>query len=305
MNHKLSKSFCILSIALLIIFSANIFGQNAQTQKCADDVDYDAIIAQATKDIKFSKYNLPAFLKRGRAYIRTNEFEKAFEDFQSVTDLNPKESKAFYFRGYMYAKRANYEKSIQEFSIAIDLNPEYADAFYGRGRSYDFKNELNLAFDDFSKVISLDSNYLEAYYTRGAVNQKLLNQKEALKDWSKANDIITEEINLSPKNVCSFDNYTRRGMLYVVSGDLKKGLADYNKSIELKSNDFEAYYYRAELHLRQNNARAAINDLNTAIKLDGDFAENYFQRAIAYEKLGETEKAKADRQTYEELSKKP
>ncbi len=93
-------------------------------------------------------------------------------------------------------------------------------------------------------------------------------------------------------------------IIHISSCNLRQALADYNKSIELKKDNFQAYYYRARLYLYQDKHKSAIDDLTKAIALNPQFAESYKNRAVAYDKIGEAEKAEADRKRYEELSKR-
>lgn len=80
---KFSKNYAAV-LFVMILCAANLFGQSLTPAKCAEDEDFDAQIAEATKGIEFSAYNLPAFLKRGSAYYNKGNYEQALDDFQKL-----------------------------------------------------------------------------------------------------------------------------------------------------------------------------------------------------------------------------
>lgn len=137
------------------------------------------------------------------------------------------------------------------------------------------------------------------------IHSVLSNYKEASKDWGRAIQITFDEIKLAPaKNNCAYENYFQRAVIYTAADEFGRALAEYSKSIELKKDNSQTYFYRADLYSRQKKYKSAIDDLTKAISLDPQFAENYKDRADAFEKIGEAEKGKVDREKYEELSKK-
>ncbi|HIK90410.1 MAG TPA: tetratricopeptide repeat protein [Planctomycetes bacterium] len=75
-----------------------------------------------------------------------------------------------------------------------------------------------------------------------------------------------------------------------------EAMDDYDKAIEDDPENAEAYYKRGFALLSHSNALdAAVVDFNKAIELKPDYARAYLMRGRAYESLGDTEKANADR----------
>ena len=77
-----------------------------------------------------------AFLSRGVAYLKTEQMEKAIEDFSRVIDLNDLNIRAYYYRGITYLIKENLEKAISDLDRTIELKPDHGPAFFARGTAY-------------------------------------------------------------------------------------------------------------------------------------------------------------------------
>jgi len=93
--------------------------------------------------------------KRGVAYYRKREHDKAIADFTEAIRLSPKHAKAYRNRGIHYYLTGEHDKAIAEWTEAIQLNPKYADAYFNRGNAYADKGERAKAEADFAKAKEL------------------------------------------------------------------------------------------------------------------------------------------------------
>lgn len=78
-----------------------------------------------------------------------------------------------------------------------------------------------------------------------------------------------------------FSHYLKDG-----EGGLDRAIADYDKSIQIKSDVAEAYLIRGWLYSHKSQHDRAIADFNDAIKLKPNLAEAYFSRGVAYSAKG-------------------
>jgi Tfp pilus assembly protein PilF len=89
--------------------------------------------------------------------------------------------------------------------------------------------------------------------------------------------------------------YVEAGKKAHWDGDKKKGLALYNKAIEIDPECKEAYVQRGTLYSEAGRPKDALKDFTTAIKLDPNDSYPYEQRAFIYRNhLHDEAKAKAD-----------
>ena len=77
-------------------------------------------------------------------------------------------------------------------------------------------------------------------------------------------------------------------------GKYDKALADFNKALELNSNNAEAYENRGLIYYHEKKYSQALDEFNKAIELRNDNAEPYFSRSLTYEKLSKTQEAADD-----------
>jgi tetratricopeptide (TPR) repeat protein len=73
------------------------------------------------------------------------------------------------------------------------------------------------------------------------------------------------------------------------------------KSIELDPNDWEPHYELGVLLAKGHDYRAAATELARSIELDGKEAMTHYHLARVYDRLGDPEKAKAEREIHQRL----
>jgi serine/threonine protein kinase/tetratricopeptide (TPR) repeat protein len=78
------------------------------------------------------------------------------------------------------------------------------------------------------------------------------------------------------------------------SGDHALALAEFQRAIEMRPEEFWPYFYHGICSYRLGDSRAALASLGTAIALSPLTAECYYNRALAYQALGRNEEAIRD-----------
>jgi tetratricopeptide (TPR) repeat protein len=156
-----------------------------------------------------------------------------------LSDPNLTSAEKCYNRGYSQRGIGDIDKAIEYFSEAIEKDDDYSAAYFERGYCYDIKGELKSAIDDFTKAIEFDnkwellSSLSLAYYSRAR-------SYHAIKS----------------------DDENRQKEILALS------LADWIKTLELKSNQPEAHYGRGLVYIDLNELQHAIDDFNKAVELN-------------------------------------
>ncbi len=254
--------------------------------------EYDKAIENYDKAIELNPEYAKAYYFRGYAYYNLKDYGKAIEDYSKAMELNPEDAVAYNNLGNAYAALKDYDKAIENYSKAIELNPEDAYAYCFRGDAYDDLKEYNKAIEDYSKAIELNPEDAYAYCFRGLAYAALKEYDKAIEDYSKA-------IKLNPEDAYAYNN---RGIAYYESKEYDKAKTDIEKSLELDPDSGYIYDSLGELLLETGKYDEAIENFTRAIELGCNEIETYEKRAKAYEAIGETEKAEADRKTTETLS---
>lgn len=115
-----------------------------------------------------------ALYGRGLWYQDHDDYDKAIQDYTSITQINPNNRNAHFNLGYIHQIYLKvYNEAIKHYSRAIDADPAYAEAYYNRALAYETLGNIGPARLDYKKAIEL----------RGANGYKLA--EEGLKRVSK------------------------------------------------------------------------------------------------------------------------
>jgi len=207
--------------------------------------------------------------------------------------LNPAFAYAYEERAYIYRYNLrDIEKAIQDYTKFLELEPETAHRYCDRGELYEEQGKYDLAIKDYTNAIKYNPDNCVYYNRRADVYRWKLNQYDmAIKDYTS---IVTM--------VPDFDAevYSTRGWCYLLIGEHKKALADADSAIALNGNCDSAYNLRGAAYHGLRQYENAIQAYNKAVQLVA--APAYYEnRAIAYDAIGETQKAAADRAKAKEL----
>jgi tetratricopeptide (TPR) repeat protein len=87
-------------------------------------------------------------------------------------------------------------------------------------------------------------------------------------------------------------------------GDINSAISDFDRAIELDSENAFAYYKRAGVYLKKDDCDQAIADFDSAIEIDPEYALAYLFRGICLGEIGWKELAIADLEKAIELGLK-
>ena len=93
-----------------------------------------------------------------------------------------------------------------------------------------------------------------------------------------------------------FSFYQTRADANLGKGEYTLALADYDKAVELRTDDAVAFLNRGKTHYNLKAFDKAGADYNKAIELDPKDSKAYYNRAVLFERLGNLDKAIADYQ---------
>jgi tetratricopeptide (TPR) repeat protein len=192
----------------------------------AEEGKYNEAIVHYNKAIGMTPLtpdHILAYNKRGMAYNKLGQNQRALEDFNEAIKLDRYDIKAYENRGVTYAKLGLYQRALEDFNETIRLKPNYADTYNNRGVTYAKLGLYQRALEDFNKVIRLKHNNADAYYNRGVAYIDLGQQERAFDDFDEA-------IRLKPNYA---DAYNNRGGIYLNQGYGKLGCSDAQKACEL------------------------------------------------------------------------
>jgi tetratricopeptide (TPR) repeat protein len=234
--------------------------------------------------------------------------------------------------GMMLLQSGGYRSSVDAFTRAIEESPKYAMAYIRRGRAYHHLGEYQKAIADYDQTLTLKQYEAEAYYGHGDAARALGDYPQAIADytaslkkrwtafvmWERAETyremketqsafadykaVIKHYEAIIKRNSEDSVSYYHRGKAYAQIDKDQLALADFDRAIEIQPNFVEAYLGRGEIYERLEQAET---DYLKVITLSSRQIEQlgrehpvlapvYYRRGYAYERLGQTGKARED-----------
>lgn len=248
-----------------------------------------------------------ADMQNGTVALRNWELRYAIAAFTRAIEIEPEYAEAYMKRGLAYYRSGRYNAAIEDYTRALNLNRYHADAYTSRGDAHRGLGDLQQALGDYSAALKKRWN-ARVIQKRAQTHLKRGDFQKAFADY---NTLIQRQPNVLA--------YYARGNAYLqaaAQGDenhLKSALADLNRTLTLEARFAGGYICRAQIHALLGEHAAAAGDYKHAAKLftetleawQGELqtrAQFHFWRALAYQKLGEIDKAAvAVTETYSSL----
>ena len=124
-----------------------------------------------------------AYGSRAYTYFRLKDYQRAIEDFNRATELDPTYIWGYGQRGRIYRHLRMYDKALADFNRAIELDSSDAWAYSHRGLVYFYMGDDTNALADFNRAIELDPEYVNAYGRRGGAYLNLGDLEHAREDY--------------------------------------------------------------------------------------------------------------------------
>ncbi len=319
---KLKTSLLIIPLSFIFLSIIACSPKLYDTGKnFMDSGNYQDAILQFTKLIKEKPEYVNAYLSRAKAYEKSEELEKAADDYKRASALNTKDENILFNAGRLYYKLENYEKAIKMLSGATSLDKEMNKAYDLKMMSYIKLKKYNKALLESNHLLELNKT-LHNYYWHGYIADKLKIYNLAENDFRKAIELSDKDIKShialadilykSSKfdqsiNICNKainidskckDAYWIRSRAYKEKFDYSKAIDDLSKVIVIDNNNEKAYFTRGLYYQEFNQHQSAINDFSKVLSLDSDNALAYFYRAKSNEEITQYKKAISDYKKY-------
>lgn len=225
------------------------------------------------------------FLARTCASL--GDLRRAAELLQKLRDQNPRDAKVLYTLGLVYMKLGD--------STLEDLQKLHPESYLNdllMGTAAEDRQQFAEAIKDFRNAIAKAPKARGLHYALGNALYLDGQLQEALKEFELENRI-------DPYNY----------MAHVLTAVIllpaypNKALRVSSQAIKLKPDLGPAYLIRGRALLTLKRPREAISDLKKAAQLAPDEKTVHFQLALAYEQVGLTKEADAQKAIFENMGK--
>jgi tetratricopeptide (TPR) repeat protein len=133
----------------------------------------------------------------GLSYLDYNYFDKALDSFLKLMPKYKDNWNINYLIGLCFKGMKDYELAIDYFNNAIELNDEEADIYNELGIIYFVQGNILDAVNIFDKGIKKINDDYKLYFNRGLGYMQLGDNKLALKDIIKANELNPYDENVA------------------------------------------------------------------------------------------------------------
>jgi tetratricopeptide (TPR) repeat protein len=254
----------------------------------ADAIPYlSALLEQKPRDIE-------AHIKRGNSYLRLNQPEAAFADFNWVVGFKPTFPPAYTDRGIANLMLSRLDAAAADFRMAIRLYdyppPLFNPATGPPLTAYD--DPFWIDDNSWNVINTYAPGNIDRWGTQRALAHSGLGQ---VYHRMGRNDLALTEYNRSLQfNPLDPNAQVGRADALAGLGQAEQALAGYDDALRLAPNDSRAYSGRGEARARSGQTEAALADFGRAIALDPTFARARRLRASVLSGEGRHEQALAD-----------
>ena len=246
-------------------------------------------------------------------YLRSGDYDKAIEDYDTFTGLSPGEADAYMWRGCAYYLKGEVDRAIADYDKAIGLSPDNALALYKRGLAHARLGNSSQANQDFARAMAIgfdeatgESGELGQLSQSGSQNlpehgQGIFHYTRALERLSRADydnavaDIDEARKLIDPNLIHAYAVemhavYYQSGVAYYDTGLYDQAVLLFDKALSVVPvpPDYPATIYQRGLsHYRAGRHRLAIADFDKVIHLDQEFPDAAHYRQMSEEALSE------------------
>jgi predicted Zn-dependent protease len=230
----------------------------------------------------------------GQAYAAANRPDDAVREFRAAVERAPATEAYAFDLGQLQLRRGDFSgaavtlgKACQRFPDSAQLQLAYGVAAYGQRRFAD-------AIDAFLRVTAIDRAVEQPYVFLARIlaqaGDRLPQVVAAFAAWEKA----------EPGNYLAVCLHAKA--LDAAAGDAAEIEAALRRSIQLNDGYWESHFELGVLLLKNRESKQAAAELSRSIELNPKVAAAHFQLARAYEKLGDPERARAERAEHQRLT---
>lgn len=230
----------------------------------------------------------------GQVYAAANRPDEAERQFQAAVERDPQSEIYAFDLGQIQLRRADFAgamatfgKAGQRFPNSAQIQLSFGVAAYGQRRFGD-------AIDAFLRVTAMDRSVEQPYLFLGRIlgqaGDRLPQVVAAFAAWEKA----------EPGNYLAVCLHAKA--LNAASGDPAEIEMKLRRSIQLSDAYWESHFELGVLLEKKREWKEAAAELTRSIELNPKAAAPHFQLARAYGKLGDPERARAERAEHQRLT---
>ena len=210
--------------------------------------DLDRAEENFNQVITYKSDFIGAYIGLGLTFEKGKKFKKAESIYKKGIELRKDVFELYFYLGNTLQKLKNLDEAIENFKKAIKINPQFFGSYSNLGNAYHILGKFKEAIENYEKAIQLNNKSPETFNNFGNLLRQLGNLNYSEKNLKAA-------IVLNPNYAKAFNNL---GNTYRVMGKLDKAINAYEKAINI-----DPKLSKAEAHLifqKKNICDFSISD---------------------------------------------
>ncbi len=195
--------------------------------------DYKQCISDLEEVKKTYKDTFYVYTSLGNAFVKLNQQNLAFENYNKAIALNPKSEESYINRGVLNFEKNNLEAAIKDYKKAIELNPNNANALNNLGLALIKIKDYNNALLVIDKSLTFDAGNPFYINNKAFLMLKLNKNDEAQK-------LAEKSLRIDDTNPYAYRNL---GIAFFNKKDFKNAKLNLEKALALKSDIEETREY--------------------------------------------------------------
>lgn len=127
--------------------------------------------------------------KKAQELMDEQKYEKALGYFNKALELSPNNPDILSHRGVLYLHLNQKRKCLDDLELSLNLDKEYAYRYASLAYAKEFFGDLDAAIELYEKAVELDPEDAVAHNNLGLLREKKGYQKQAQKDFEKADKL--------------------------------------------------------------------------------------------------------------------
>ena len=233
------------------------------------------------------------YFRMGKLYFDQEEWVRASHYFESSVQARDDNDQAHLLLGIAYRELKQPERAEEEFATAVRMNPRSDVNSYFAGQQFLLDTKFEAALPYLYEAVKLNPRNASAYRALGMTQVHLGNYGLAEEYYRKG---IAAAGDARPVEPGPYLDLAFILLLGHEPAKVEEALKLAQRAAAIQPDSADAHYLIGKALMKMGRIKESVPELEWAARHNPQDSKAHFQLALAYDALGEKEKARVERQ---------